>query len=275
MLGGKAFDLILELNHGKMKSCQLKERIQTPPQVYLRWAVRDDIPAIARILHRNFLVFELHDHTAPSRGERPEEFYGFVLNRVRKFFVQPGVRFMVAERLELGLSEHSQKTVILGFASWEAQGCNNPLVEEWHRDSGWLNFVERQLVNAEILHHRYIQSDIFDYAAFNKIIDRLHKSYEGLERLESNLHLQFLFVDPAWQKGHGVGNKLLQWGLDVSDQLGVPIVLEASLAGHGFYLKKGFTCYAKVLVDIKPEKAYETPIMFYEPAERYKKLASK
>ncbi|CZT19968.1 uncharacterized protein RCC_05825 [Ramularia collo-cygni] len=243
-----------------------KERIQTTPQVYLRWAVRDDIPAISRILHRNFLVFELHDHTAPERRERPEEFYVFTLNRVRKFFVQPGFRFMVAERRDLGLSEQNQKSEIMGFAGWETQGRENPLTKEWSQsDGGWLTHIERQLIDIEILHHRYFQSDIFDYGAFKKIIDVLHASYEDLECLRSNIHLQFLFVDPAWQKGHGVGNKLLQWGLDVSDQLGVPVVLEASLAGHGFYLKKGFTCHAKVLIDIKPEKAYETPIMIYQP----------
>lgn len=249
-----------------MTSSLPERKVQTTPQVCLRWAVRDDIPAISRILHRNFLVFELHDHTAPERNERPEEFYVFVLNRVRKFFVQPGVRFMVAERRELGVSEHDEKTEILGFSAWEAQGRSNPLVAEWKRD-GWSNFLERQLINIEILHHRYVQSDIVDYAAFQKIIDLLHASYEGLERLESNLHLQFLFVDPAWQKGHSVGNRLLQWGLDISDQLGIPIVLESSHAGYGFYLKKGFTCHEKVLVDIIPEKAYETPILFYEPGK--------
>lgn len=202
------------------------------------------------------------------------EFYTFTLNRVRKFFVQPGVRFIVAERSELGVSQQNQKTEIMGFAAWEAQGRSNPLTQEWlQSDGGWLNYMERQLINLEILHHRYVQSDIFDYSAFNKIIDLLHESYEGLECLQSNIHLQFLFVDPKWQKGHGVGNKLLQWGLDVSDQIGVPVVLEASLAGHPFYLKKGFTCHAKVLIDIKPEKAYETPIMIYQPGARSNAMA--
>lgn len=243
------------------------------PQVYLRWAVRDDIPAISEILHRNFLVFELHDHTAPERKERPEEFYTFTLNRVRKFFAEPGFRFMVAERLLLGSSELDQSTEIMGFAGWEAQGSNNPLTREWQH-YGWGNLIERQLVSIEILHHRLI-SDIVDYTAFQKIIDVLHASYGGLKRLESNLHLQFLFVDPAWQKGHGVGNKLLQWGMDVADQLGLPIVLEASLAGYPFYLRHGFTCHEKVLIDIKPEFAYETPIMLYEPGKHLNGTASK
>lgn len=178
---------------------------------------------------------------------------------------------MVAERSELGLSQQNQRTEIMGFAAWEAQGSSNPLLKEWMRmDGGLLNYLERQLIDIEILHHRYIQSDVVDYAAFRKIIDVLHASYEGLESLQSNIHLQFLFVDPAWQKGHGVGNKLLEWGLDIADQLDVPVVLEASLAGYGFYLKRGFTCHAKVLVDIVPEKAYETPIMIYEPGARSK-----
>lgn len=187
-----------------------------------------------------------------------------MLNRVRKFFVEPGVRFMVAERLQLGASENDQKSEIMGFSAWEAQGDGNPFVKEWQRD-GLFNLVERQLSWLEILHHRFTQSNIFDYAAFEKIIDRLHASYQGLESLKSNLHLSFLFVDPVWQKGHGVGNKLLQWGLDASDQLGIPVVLEASQAGYPFYLKKGFTCYTKVFIDIIKDKAHDTPIMIYYP----------
>jgi predicted N-acetyltransferase YhbS len=234
----------------------------------LRWATRDDIPGIAKVLHANLLDFELHDHFAPDRKARSDEFYVFILYRVRKFFVAPRVRYMVAERTNLSTSGAPIRGEVIGFSAWDAQGDTNPLAVEWSRSSsGWLAGLERRLVQLELLHHQYFQSDVVNYADMARIIDLLHASYETLDSLQANLHLQFLMVDPAWQKGHGIGRRLLQWGLDVASQLGLPVVLESSLAGYEFYLKHGFRCLTKVRVDIRPEKAYDMPIMLYEAAE--------
>jgi ribosomal protein S18 acetylase RimI-like enzyme len=52
-------------------------------------------------------------------------------------------------------------------------------------------------------------------------------------------YLCFLGVSPKAQK-RGVGRKLLQWGIDRSEEEGVPAALEASNAGIGLYDSAGF-----------------------------------
>lgn len=239
--------------------------IPTTHQTYLRWATRADIPTIARILRDNLLDFEFHDHFCPKRKENPEEFYLFALGRVRMFFVKPCIRFMVAEKLELSVSGH-QRTKIVGFSTWDAQGKDNPIAKEWRRqDSGWLQAIERKLIDLELANYRYLQNTIFEYDAFQRAWRLLHESYAHIESLESNLHLQFLMVDPAWHGRHGIGHKLLQWGLDVADAVGLPVVIESSLMGYPFYLKHGCKLLTHVRIDVVPEKAYDMPILVYEP----------
>ncbi|SMQ54634.1 unnamed protein product [Zymoseptoria tritici ST99CH_3D7] len=240
--------------------------IKTPSETILRWATRQDMPAIAKVLHANLLEFELHDHFARDRKARSDEFYVFVLYRVRRFFVAPRVRYMVAERTNVSTSGVHQTGQIVGFAAWDAQGDDNPIAVEWSRlSSGWMASLERSLVQWELFHHRCFQSDVVNYADLDRCIDLLHASYESLPSLKANMHLQFLMVDPAWQRGHGIGHRLLQWGLDVAGQLNLPVVLESSLMGYEFYLKHGFRCLTKVHINVNPEKAYDMPIVLWEP----------
>lgn len=236
-------------------------------ELYCRWATRADIPAIARILMINFLNFEFHDQFCPKRGEKQEEFYLFVLARVRMYFVKPTARTMVAEKLDIGVE--GQKAEVIGFATWEAQGDRNPVREEWSREStGWMNTIEQRLVEVELLYHRYVRNTIFDYALFRQAWERLHHAYDDQTNLDNVLHLQFLMVKPEWQKGHGVGHRLLQWGLDVADEIKMPVVIESSLAGYKFYLRNGCKLLKMVRIDFVPEKAYDMPVVVYHPGER-------
>jgi ribosomal protein S18 acetylase RimI-like enzyme len=247
-----------------MPSSILSE-IQTPSEIVYRWASREDIPSIAKVLHANLLDFELHDHFAPDRKARSDEFYVFVLNRVRKFFVQPNCRYMVAERTNLNISGLPQTGESVGFSAWEAHGDDNTIATEWSRTkSGWLSALESRLVQVELFYNQNFQGNVINYGDFIRTIDLLHASYETLDSLRSNMHLQFLMVAPAWQKGHGIGRRLLQWGLDVAKQLRLPVVLESSLAGYEFYLKHGFRLLTTVRIDTKPEKAYDMPIVVYD-----------
>ena len=110
----------------KRQDDRILSRVPTTLQIYLRWATRTDIPTIARIFRDNLLDFEFHDHFCPKRKEKPEEFYLFALGRVRMFFVKPGIRFMVAEKLELDVYG-DQRSQIVGFSAWDAQGTGNPI----------------------------------------------------------------------------------------------------------------------------------------------------
>lgn len=48
-----------------------------------------------------------------------------------------------------------------------------------------------------------------------------------------------LHTDPAFQ-GRGAGSALIDWGKKKADELDLPIYLESSTKGHGFYKKHGF-----------------------------------
>jgi len=48
-----------------------------------------------------------------------------------------------------------------------------------------------------------------------------------------------LHTDPEFQ-GRGAGSALMEWGKQRSEELGLPIYLESSTKGHGFYKKHGF-----------------------------------
>lgn len=239
--------------------------LKAKSQIVLRWATRADIPDITRILVANLLEFELHDHFVPERKQHPEEYHEFLLRRVKLFFIKPETRYMVAEAGVPG-ADGNQQTAIVGFSTWEAQGSKNQLGQQWRQSrTGWAGKLETALIRLELNYYRYCLNRIVDYSALDEIMNRLHGAYESLDWLQDCLHLQFLMVDPALHRGFGVGRKLLQWGIELSHQLGIPIVLESSLLGYDFYLKHGFRLLEHVHIDIVPEKAYDVPIVVYEP----------
>ena len=238
------------------------------PQIVLRWATRQDIPAITQILVENFMNFELKDHVAPTRRERPEEYYSLVLRRVKLFYIKSHVRYMVAEASTPSIDGVQQATIV-GFSAWEALGKDNLIAQQWRQaSSGWPAKLEASLVTLDLQYYRYCLNRIIDYRAFYEAMGRKHKTYENVDWLQNCLHLQFLFVDPAWHRGKGVGRKLLQWGIDVSNQQGLPIVLESSQVGYDFYIKHGFRLLDSVRIDIVPEKAYDAPVVVYEPSRQ-------
>jgi ribosomal protein S18 acetylase RimI-like enzyme len=234
--------------------------------IHLRWARRADIPAIAKILSDNMLNFELHDHFVPERKKYPEEYYQLLLQPIRSLFADPRARHMVAE-VSTPDPDGVQRSVIVGFATWEAIGdaAANPIAREWKRHPDtWCTALETTLLGVELAYHRYAISRITDWNALGEVLARLRPE-EEIEALRESLHLMYLMVDPAWQRGSGVGRKLLQWGLDVADAHGLPIVIESSLLAWEFYLKYGFELLRMVHIDMVPEKAYDMPVVVYWP----------
>lgn len=75
-------------------------------------------------------------------------------------------------------------------------------------------------------------------------------------------------VHPDYQ-GKGVGKQLVQWGLDVSERLKVPVYLESTHEGLPLYERTGFRKLEGIT--LKPEvthmeKDIEAPIMVRMPA---------
>lgn len=56
---------------------------------------------------------------------------------------------------------------------------------------------------------------------------------------EERWRLSYITVDPDCQ-GKGIGKRLVQWGLDRSEEEGSDAVLEATKAGQPLYEKLGF-----------------------------------
>jgi predicted N-acetyltransferase YhbS len=65
----------------------------------------------------------------------------------------------------------------------------------------------------------------------------------------NNWFLSTVAVDPLYQR-RGIGQQLVQWGLQQAQHENVPVGLEASLKGFGLYEKLGFRTVNKM--DLMP-----------------------
>lgn len=63
-------------------------------------------------------------------------------------------------------------------------------------------------------------------------------------------YLRFLGVSPKAQR-MGIGKLLLRWGIERSEEEGIPASLEASNAGLGLYQKMGFEETRRMYFDDK------------------------
>jgi hypothetical protein len=234
-------------------------------QTYLRWATQSDIPAITEIFALNGLNFELHAIFAPERHVQYDNFYLFLLNRIRMFWNERGFRFLVVERVEVPEVARATSKQVIGFAGWVLDDIQSTLIE--HRgDIACLRYVERTLLAAERYYHRLCLNTVFDMAGFTEF---LHSSHDAEDSAVPKIQLQFLFVHPQWQKSpHRVGHTLLQWGMDLSDSLQLPITLDSSLVGREFYHKHGFELFRYVRVDRVVELAYDMPVLIRNPKPR-------
>jgi GNAT superfamily N-acetyltransferase len=70
-------------------------------------------------------------------------------------------------------------------------------------------------------------------------------------KLRKRVYLHVLAVHPNHQK-KGIGRKLLQWGLDEADRLGLIAYLEASSDGVRLYEQAGFEKVKDVTMDLRP-----------------------
>lgn len=59
-------------------------------------------------------------------------------------------------------------------------------------------------------------------------------------RVRNAIVLEACWVIPEYRR-RGVGTRLLRWGLEIADQLGLETFLEATEIGRPLYAKNGFT----------------------------------
>lgn len=72
-----------------------------------------------------------------------------------------------------------------------------------------------------------------------------------MANLTATIDLHLLHTDPEFQ-GRGAGSLLLNWGTKKADELGLPIYLESSPAGHRLYQKHGFEDVQIFQADFRP-----------------------
>ena len=79
--------------------------------------------------------------------------------------------------------------------------------------------------------------------------------------LDEYWYLGLLGVDPKYQR-RGIGAKLVKHGFSIARDGGLPVALEASVAGQGLYTKLGFKTIQKSKIGTLSE---EIVTMLWEP----------
>lgn len=67
---------------------------------------------------------------------------------------------------------------------------------------------------------------------------------------QAYIFMRLLVVLPSYQ-GKGIGTRLLRWGLEQADQLGVKVWIDASPAGLGLYKKLGWEEVSRLEIPLK------------------------
>jgi len=70
-----------------------------------------------------------------------------------------------------------------------------------------------------------------------------------------------MFTDPKHQR-RGVGTKLLKWGLERADEMGVEIFLEATQFGLHMYEQNGFQVTQHIVVQVPEKWAYKPTLQY-------------
>jgi GNAT superfamily N-acetyltransferase len=83
----------------------------------------------------------------------------------------------------------------------------------------------------------------------------------------TSVDLHMLHTDPKYQR-RGAASALLKWGTERADQLGLPVYLESSHAGHILYGRHGFKDIEIFECDMRPfggDKTFTVSLMIREP----------
>jgi ribosomal protein S18 acetylase RimI-like enzyme len=87
------------------------------------------------------------------------------------------------------------------------------------------------------------------------------KQYSVYKTLDEYWYLGLLGVDPKYQR-RGIGAKLVKHGFSIAREGGLPMALEATVAGRGLYSRLGFKTIQRLRVGPLSE---EIVAMLWEP----------
>ena len=119
--------------------------------------------------------------------------------------------------------------------------------------------IERYLLGWE----EYYEQKMLQRAVDPKALEMYAslKQFSVYKALDQYWYLGLLGVDPKYQR-RGIGAKLVKHGLSIAREGGLPIALEATMAGKGLYSKLGFKTIQKLRIGALSE---DIVAMLWEP----------
>lgn len=163
---------------------------------------------------------------------------------------------------------------VVGYAIWKRYGESEE-AKKWKRRRSWMMcmfFIVRngfslfELTVADIestflaLTERYSTFTRGDPCLdYDRVSTYISKSATAFKDLPEMIRLVAFAVDPAFQH-HGIGSKLIEWGLEQAGKEDCPVGLTSSQGAKGFYEKKGFRRWCSIDV----EGVVEVPVLVWE-----------
>ena len=227
--------------------------------MHTRRLERKDIPTITEITYHAWLDDELNEFLRPHRRQYAEDYHHDLLTFSRQRLVSPGVLGAVAvadaedaspsgprvgevmgfswfERVPHGVdydAENAPASATMDHPEAEAQRQRDASI-----NAGPIAALERGLLAIEA---RYKQFASRSRAASHENRARwvsFLASDRTLARLPSHWHVALLGCHPRYE-GRGVGSQLVEYGIGLARQSGVPLSLESTHGrAQGLYTKK-------------------------------------
>jgi len=217
-----------------------------------------DVRVVADIGKETFANDELFAWLYPYKDQYPNDSTRWQLLRLRTRLVERGSHGFVSET-EAGDDGWNATIgpVVVGYVFFIVKGSGEE-AQKWQTDS-LMNKIERYLLGWE----KYYEQKLFQRAVDPKALEMYAnlKQFSVYKTLDEYWYLGLLGVDPKYQR-RGIGAKLVKHGFSMAREGGLPMALEATVAGKGLYSKLGFKAIQKSRIGPLSE---EIVAMLWEP----------
>ncbi|KAE8383133.1 acyl-CoA N-acyltransferase [Aspergillus bertholletiae] len=185
----------------------------------------------------------------PGGRNHPEDFVVLWKNILRMEFFDKG-RFILAATAQDPNNE-THPGMVIGFAVWERDGVCEA-ARSWQGTS-LSKRLKRFYLNLKIAYTFCLDTPhrSLSWSKLNHFQHELRTAKAG--QPTETWYLGILAVSSKAQ-GQGVGKKLLQWGIDRSEEEGIPTTLVATDAGLRLYESTGFERTGWLFFDDKRQK---------------------